>query len=181
MAASPPSATQGAVTHWGDRALPNATRIIRALALGGAVAALAGCGSLGSIGSVGSNPFGSIGSGIGTAGGEPSTRQAARVRGAENVAVNRYLWAASIDVLSFLPIQSVDPFTGVIVFGYGTPPGSSRAYRATVHVSDPALDARALNVALATRSGPVAIETQRAVEDAILSRARQLRIGDGAL
>ncbi len=102
-------------------------------------------------------------------------------RGAENVAVNRYLWAASLDVLSFLPVQTADPFTGVISTGYGTPPGTGRAYRATIQVTDPALDARSLNVALQTRGGPVAIETQRAVEDAILSRARQLRIADGAL
>lgn len=102
-------------------------------------------------------------------------------RGAENVAVNRYLWAASLDVLSFLPVQSADPFTGVITTGFGTPPGSSRAYRATVQVSDPAMDARSLNLSLLTRNGPVAIETQRAVEDAILARARQLRIADGAL
>jgi hypothetical protein len=99
------------------------------------------------------------------------------VAGAESVAVNKYLWAASIDVLSFLPIETVDPFTGVIVFGYGTPPGNDKAYRATVHISDPALDARSLSVALQTRSGSVAAETQRAVEDAILARARQLRIG----
>ena len=109
-----------------------------------------------------------------------AVREAARTRGAESVAVNRYLWAAALDTLSFLPVQSADPFTGVIVMGYGTPPGGSTPYRATVHISDPALDARALNVALATRSGPVAAETQAAVIDAILSRARQLRIGDAA-
>ena len=116
-------------------------------------------------------------------GGTPAdaTRQAVRTRGAESVAVNRYLWAASIDVLNFLPIQSVDPFTGVIVMGFGTPPGGNRSYRATVYITDPALDARSLNVALQSRNGAVPIETQRAVEDAILSRARQLRIGDGAL
>ena len=102
-------------------------------------------------------------------------------RGAENVAVNRYLWAASLDVLDFLPVTSADPFTGVITTGFGTPPGSGRAYRATVQVTDPAMDARALNVSLQSRNGPVALETQRAVEDAILARARQLRIADGAL
>lgn len=96
----------------------------------------------------------------------------------EQVAVNRYLWTASLDVLDFLPIEAVDPFTGVIVTGFGTPPGGSTPYRATVHISDPALDARALNVALATRSGAVDRATQRAVEDAILDRARQLRIRD---
>ncbi len=96
--------------------------------------------------------------------------------------VNRYLWAASLDVLSFLPVQEVDPFTGVIVTGYGTPPGGGRQYRATVHISDPALAARSLSVSLLTSGGaPVSAATTRAVEDAILSRARQLRIADNKL
>ena len=96
--------------------------------------------------------------------------------------VNRYLWAASLDVLNFLPVQEVDPFTGVIVTGYGTPPGGGRQYRATVHISDPALAARSLSVSLQTSGGaPVSAATSRAVEDAILSRARQLRIADNKL
>lgn len=97
------------------------------------------------------------------------------------VEVNKYLWNASLEILNFLPVQSVDPFSGVIVTGYGTPPGGGRAYRATVYVQDPALDARSLKVALMTTSGPVDPATQRAVEDAILTRARQLRIRDGNL
>lgn len=97
------------------------------------------------------------------------------------VEVNKYIWNASLDVLNFLPIQSVDPFSGVIVTGYGTPPGGGRAYRATIYVQDPALDGRSLNVALATRGGPASPATVRAVEDAILTRARQLRIRDGKL
>ncbi len=96
--------------------------------------------------------------------------------------VNRYLWSASLDVLNFLPVQEVDPFTGVIVTGYGTPPGGGRSYRATVHISDPALAARSLSVSLQTSGGaPVSAATTRAVEDAILSRARQLRIADQKL
>ena len=97
---------------------------------------------------------------------------------AEIGSVNRYIWNASLETLSFLPVESVDPFTGVITTGYGTPPGGGTAYRATIYVSDPALDARSLNVALATRGGPVAASTVRAVEDAILTRARQLRASD---
>jgi Domain of unknown function (DUF3576) len=98
------------------------------------------------------------------------------------VEVNKYLWVAAQDVLNFLPIESVDPFTGVLVTGYGTPPGGGRAYRATVYVQDPALDARSLKVALQARGGgAVAPETARAVEDAILTRARQLRIQDSKL
>lgn len=95
--------------------------------------------------------------------------------------VNRYLWVASLDILNFMPIQRVDPFSGIIVFGYGTPPGGGTAYRATVHVSDPSLDARSLKLALATRSGPADPDTVRAIEDAILTRARQLRIQHAGL
>lgn len=98
------------------------------------------------------------------------------------VKVNKYIWNASLDVLNFLPIQSVDPFTGVIVTGYGTPPGGGRSYRATVYVQDPALDARSLKVSLQGAGGSaVAPETVSAVEDAILNRARQLRIADSGL
>ncbi|HIC66198.1 MAG TPA: DUF3576 domain-containing protein [Paracoccus sp.] len=98
------------------------------------------------------------------------------------VGVNKYLWNASLDVLNFLPVQSIDPFTGVIVTGYGTPPGGGRSYRATIKVSDPALDARSLKLSLQGPGG-AAVEpgTVRVVEDAILTRARQLRIQDGRL
>lgn len=92
--------------------------------------------------------------------------------------VNKYLWNASLDILNFLPIQSADPFSGVIVTGFGTPPGGGRAYRATIFIRDPALEARSLNVALATRNGPAPTATVRAVEDAILTRARELRLRD---
>ncbi|MCR8826847.1 DUF3576 domain-containing protein [Pseudosulfitobacter koreensis] len=97
------------------------------------------------------------------------------------VSVNRYIWQASLEVLDFLPVQSVDPFTGVIVTGFGTPPNGGNTYRATVLIKDPALDARSLNVALQTRGGPVDAATTRAIEDAILTRARQLRIADNRL
>lgn len=98
------------------------------------------------------------------------------------VAVNKYIWKASLEVLNFMPIQSVDPFTGVIVTGYGTPPGGGRAYRATVLIDDPALDARSLKVAIQNRNGSSAnVATVRAIEDAILTRARQLRIADNRL
>ncbi|MEZ5753575.1 MAG: DUF3576 domain-containing protein [Paracoccaceae bacterium] len=98
------------------------------------------------------------------------------------VEVNKYLWVAAQDVLNFLPIESVDPFTGVIVTGYGTPPGGGRAYRATIYVQDPALDARSLKVALqSSGGGAVDPGTVKAIEDAILTRARQLRIQDSKL
>ncbi|WP_207101543.1 DUF3576 domain-containing protein [Paracoccus shandongensis] len=99
-----------------------------------------------------------------------------------SVGVNKYLWNASLEVLNFLPVQMVDPFTGVIQTGYGTPPGGGRSYRATIKIADPALDARSLKLSLQGPGG-AAVEpgTVRAVEDAILTRARQLRIQDGRL
>lgn len=97
------------------------------------------------------------------------------------VKVNRYIWQASLEVLDFMPIETIDPFSGVIVMGYGLPPGGNKEYRATVYVTEPALDARTLRIAVATRAGPVSSQTMRALEDAILSRARELRELDGRL
>jgi len=90
--------------------------------------------------------------------------------------VNKYLWQASIEVLSFLPITSADPFSGIIVFGKGKAPGSSQFYDATVYISDPALDARSLNVTVRSSSGTISSAAKREIENAILSRARQLRL-----
>lgn len=95
-------------------------------------------------------------------------------------AVNRYLWQASLETLSFLPLESADPFSGVIVTGWGRPVGAPGAYRVTVLIADPALDARSLKVAAFRQGGgggvPVSADQNRALEDAILTRARQLRI-----
>jgi len=98
------------------------------------------------------------------------------------LAVNKYIWNASLEVLDFLPVETADPFSGLIVTGYGRPPGGGVAWRATIHISDPALDARSLNLALARRDGSSAdTDTVLAVEDAILTRARQLRLRDERL
>lgn len=94
------------------------------------------------------------------------------------VQVNRYIWNASLEVLDFLPLQAVDPFSGVIITGWGKAPGGGKEFKATVYVKDPALDARSLRVSLLTRSGPADTDTVRQVEDAILTKARQLRIAD---
>ena len=97
------------------------------------------------------------------------------------IGVNKYIWNAALDVLSFLPVEAADPFSGVIVMGWGRAKGSSRSYRATVYIQDPALDARSLRVALVSKSGPANRDTIRAIEDAILTRARQIRIADSNL
>ena len=92
------------------------------------------------------------------------------------VRANSYIWIAALDILDFMPVEAIDPFTGIIETGWGTPPGGNQQYQATVVVSDTALDARSLKVALRTRRGLADSDTTRAVEDAILSRARQLRV-----
>ena len=97
----------------------------------------------------------------------------------EPVKVNRYIWQAALDVLDFMPIETIDPFSGVIVKGFGIPPGGKTQYRATIYVIDPALEARSLRVSMQTKSGPVSTATMKEIEDAILSRARQMRKADG--
>lgn len=181
--------------------------LLRAAVTGVAVTLVASCGGLGGIGSGDSGLFGSRNRNTVPSEATLRSKQAADAQRAAldatkerdsngtlfdlfanssdpntSVEVNKYIWNATLDILSFLPIETVDPFTGVLVTGYGTPPGGGRAYRATVYVQDPALDARSLKMSLQTRGGgPVSRETQRAVEDAILTRARQMRIRDSKL
>lgn len=162
------------------------TRYLRLAALGGGVLMLAACGGGDNIFSkkVSPNPAATPNQAMSTAPQELTVWELFdnKTNPDVTIEVNKYLWNAALDVLSFLPIETVDPFSGVFTTGYGTPPGGGRAYRATVLVQDPALDARSLKVALQTRDGgAVSIETQRAVEDAILTRARQLRQRDSRL
>lgn len=166
-------------------------------------AALTACGATNSVGSVGggSSAGGNSSIGGGDASPKPERNAAAGKGGVDDFeagqgtlsdlftnkrqdevgSVNKYLWHASLDVLNFLPIEAADPFTGIIVFGNGRAPGSSQVYRATVYITDPALDARALRVAVSTSRGAASAETQRQIENAILSRARQLRISRAKL
>jgi hypothetical protein len=99
-----------------------------------------------------------------------------------SVAVNRFLWTASLDTLSFLPLDGADPFTGVIVTDWGRVGTDPTPYRVTVLITDPALDARSLRVAAFRQQGgravPVADSENRQLENAILTRARQLRIAE---
>ena len=96
--------------------------------------------------------------------------------GSEIGSVNKYLWQASIEVLSFLPIISADPFSGILSFGEGKVPNSNNTYSVTVYVSDLALDARSLKVVARKKDSLVSAEANKKIENAILSYARQLRI-----
>ncbi len=103
------------------------------------------------------------------------------------IGVNSFLWRASLDTLSFMPLSSADPFGGVIITDWYAPPESPlERFKMTVYILDRRLRADALKVAVfrQTRAAPTATWNDSAVakstpidlENAILTRARQLRV-----
>ncbi len=101
--------------------------------------------------------------------------------------VNAFLWRASLDTLDFLPIASTDPFGGVIATDWGAPSSLvGERYRAVVVIQSDELSVDSLRLGLfrqvrdeaAWVDAPVAEQTTRQLEDAILLRARQLRRDD---
>lgn len=99
--------------------------------------------------------------------------------------VNDYLWRATLDTLNFMPLQSADPFGGVIITDwYSAPENPNEQMKVTVYILDKRLRADALKVAVfrQTRAASgwvdaqVNPETGAKLENAILSRARQLRL-----
>ena len=104
------------------------------------------------------------------------------------IPVNSYLWRASLDTLEFLPLNSTDPFSGVIVTDWSSNPSApGERFKVTVYVSSPKLDAASLKVAVYRElqskegtwtSAEVSEATPRRIEDAILTRARQMRVAD---
>ncbi len=107
-------------------------------------------------------------------------------QGGGGIGVNGYLWRASLDTLSFMPLTSADPFGGVIITDWYTPPESpGERFKVTVYILDRRLRADGLRVSafkqnLDTTSNWVPVElTPKTVinlENAILTRARELRI-----
>jgi len=100
------------------------------------------------------------------------------------IGVNAYLWRASLDTLSFMPLASADPYGGIIMTDwYAAPEKPDERFKATVYILDTRLRADGVNVALQkqVRSGNEWREavaggaTEEALENAILTRARQLR------
>lgn len=102
--------------------------------------------------------------------------------------VNKFLWQASLDTLDFLPLASTDPFTGVIATDWGTTPQNpNERFKVTAYMVSSALAASSLKVAVFREirgadggwvSATVDPETARQLEDAILTRARQIRIAE---
>ena len=54
----------------------------------------------------------------------PDTSSAGNGGGGPGIGVNSYLWHASLDTVSFLPLASADPFGGVIITDWYSPPAT---------------------------------------------------------
>ena len=130
------------------RVTPLAAWLLPAAAF--AVLAVAGCGS--------SKPnptpadFGGLGSG--SPGDPSSTRlggedsgtifgvgkgansdRAQRGGGGAGIGVNAFLWRGALDTIAFMPLASADPFGGVIITDWYTPPGTSgERFKATIYI-----------------------------------------------
>ncbi|WP_276653330.1 DUF3576 domain-containing protein [Thalassospira lucentensis] len=102
------------------------------------------------------------------------------------IGVNSFLWRATLDTLSFMPLNSADPFGGVIITDWYTPGETpNERFKLTAYILDTALRSDAIKVSVfrQVNVGPnqwqdavVEPGTVTSMEDAILTRARQLRI-----
>ena len=132
---------------------------------------LAGCGSDNAMPETGGSTAISAGSGTRTLG------------------VNSYLWHATLDTLSFIPLASADPFGGVVITDwYSAPQAPNERMKVTVYILDRNLRADGLKVAVFRQTrdasgtwadAQVAGDTSTKLEDAILTRARELRLASG--
>lgn len=105
--------------------------------------------------------------------------------GGAGIGVNSFLWRASLDTLAFMPIASADPFGGVILTDwYENPEAEGERFKLNVYILDRQLRADGLRVAVFkqtkqnTNWRDVAVPEHMSLnlENAILSRARELRV-----
>ncbi|HSK39942.1 MAG TPA: DUF3576 domain-containing protein [Arenibaculum sp.] len=109
---------------------------------------------------------------------------------AGGIGVNSYLWRASLDTLSFMPIASADPFGGVILTDWYSPPETpDERFKVNLYILDRQLRADGLKASVFKQMrGPegdwqdagVNEATARQLEDTVLTRARQMRISQTA-
>jgi len=100
--------------------------------------------------------------------------------------VNSFLWRASLDTISFMPVNSADAFGGVIITDWHTLADSPKErFKLNVYILGRTLRADGVRVAVfrqvrdpqgAWKDAGIPEETGIKIEDAILTRARQLRI-----
>ena len=100
--------------------------------------------------------------------------------------VNSYLWRASLDTISFMPLASADPFGGVIITDWYSPPETqNERFKVNVYIFGRELRADGVRAAVFRQNqqldgswidAEVDQQTVTDLENAILARARQLRI-----
>jgi hypothetical protein len=105
--------------------------------------------------------------------------------GDSGIGVNSFLWRASLDTVSFMPLASADPFGGTILTDWYSPPENpNERYKANVFILGKQLRSDGVRVRVFkqqnTKAGwkDVNVDdgTARQLEDSILTRARQLRV-----
>ena len=130
-----------------------------------------------SLSACGSNPFSKKS--------KVTASESATFTAAPRMGVNSFLWRASLETLEFMPLAQVDPFGGVIVTDwYASPEAPDERFKANVDILDANLRADALKTSIfkQVRNGaswtdaPTDSDTSRQIENAILTRARELHI-----
>jgi hypothetical protein len=147
-----------------------------AVALGALI--LAGCahgGDRADGGSSGGFPF--------LGGGKPRPAAGAP---AGAIGVNAFLWRATLETLSFMPLASADPFGGVVITDwYSNPEKPDERFKTTVYILDTRLRADGISVNVFKQvkdangnwvNATVSPQTDIDVENAILTKARQLKV-----
>jgi len=104
------------------------------------------------------------------------------------IGVNAYLWRASLDTLAFMPLASADPYGGIInTDWYSDPEKPDERFKCTVYILDTRLRGDALKVTVFKEvsngqggwvPSQVSDQTSIDIENAILTRARQLRLSN---
>ena len=105
--------------------------------------------------------------------------------GSTGIGVNSFLWRASLDTISFMPLASADPFGGVIITDwYSSEEKPQERFKVNVFILDKQLVSSGIKVKVfrqvkrgsSWKDSDIADNTARQMEDAILTRARQLRV-----
>ena len=100
------------------------------------------------------------------------------------IQVNAYLWRATLDTLSFMPLVSADPFGGVIITDWYSPPATpDERFKANAYILSQQMTANAIQISLFHQvqqngqwvNAAVDPNTVSGLEDRILSRAADLR------